>query len=155
MTQLENRLPPPLLWLIASAITWLVARADIDGSPLQSTASEWLGVLFAVVGIGVAFAGLREFSKANTTSDPHNIDKASALVTTGVYRFTRNPMYVGLSLLSIGWGLRLGTAVGLAVGTGLLIVALIFLQIRPEERALSETFGSEYAEYRSSVRRWI
>lgn len=155
MARFENRIPPPLLWVIASAVTWIVARLDLDGSPLESTTSEWLGVLFAVVGIGIAFAGLREFSKANTTVDPHKVENASTVVSSGIYRFTRNPMYVGLVLMSIGWGLRLGTAIGMVIGTGLLLVALTVLQIRPEERALSAAFGSEYDEYKASVRRWL
>ncbi len=155
MTRFENKIPPPLLWVIASAVTWLVARLDLDGSPLESATSEWLGVLLAVTGISVAFAGLREFSKANTTSDPIRIQEASTVVTTGIYRFTRNPMYLGLTLMSIGWGLRLGTAIGMAAGTGLLLVTLTLLQIRPEERALTAAFGDAYTDYASSVRRWL
>lgn len=155
MARLENRIPPPILWVIASALTWLVDRIDVDGSPLASTASEWLGVLLAVIGIGIAFTGLREFSKAQTTVDPHRIDEASSLVTTGIYRFTRNPMYVGLTLMSIGWALRLGTVLGMIVGTGFLVTVVTFLQIRPEERALRQNFGAAYDEYTTKVRRWI
>ena len=132
-----------------------MAKLDLDGAPLESTTSEWLGVLLAVAGIAVAFAGLREFSKANTTSDPIRIQEASTVVTTGIYRFTRNPMYLGLTLISIGWGLRLGTVVGLVAGTGLLLVSLTLLQIRPEERALTEAFGDAYTDYAASVRRWL
>ena len=132
-----------------------MAKLDLDGAPLESTTSEWLGVLLAVAGIAVAFAGLREFSKANTTSDPIRIQEASTVVTTGIYRFTRNPMYLGLTLISIGWGLRLGTVVGLVAGTGLLLVSLTLLQIRPEERSLTEAFGDAYTDYAASVRRWL
>lgn len=140
---------------MAAVVTWVVARLDLDGSPLESTTSEWLGVLLAVTGIAIAFAGLREFSKANTTVDPVKIEEASAVVTSGIYRVTRNPMYLGLSLMSIGWGLRLGTLVGMVAGTGLLVAALTYLQIKPEERALTAAFGSDYTDYTDSVRRWL
>jgi protein-S-isoprenylcysteine O-methyltransferase Ste14 len=155
VSRLENKIPPPLLWVIASALTWIVARLDLDGSPLQSTFAEWAGVLLAILGIGIAFAGLREFSKANTTVDPHRIEEASTVVRTGIYRLTRNPMYVGLTLLSIGWAFRLGTVVGMVVGTGFLLTVLTYLQIKPEERALTKAFGSDYTDYQASVRRWI
>ena len=155
MSRLENKIPPPLLWVIASALTWIVARLNLDSSPLESTFAEWAGVLLAVVGIGSAFAGLREFNKAQTTVDPHKIDEASTVVRTGIYRITRNPMYLGLTLISIGWALRLGTAAGLVVGTGFLVTVLTYLQIKPEERALTKAFGSEYTDYQATVRRWI
>lgn len=155
MSGLQTRIPPPLLWVIAAAITWIVARVDVDGSPLSGIASEWLGVAMAALGIAIAFAGIREFGRANTTSDPIHVDEASTVVSTGVYRFTRNPMYLGLVLISIGWALRLGTAAGMVVGTGFLIVVLTVLQIRPEEEAMTARFGQGYLDYRASVRRWI
>ncbi|MGI9599069.1 MAG: methyltransferase family protein [Acidimicrobiales bacterium] len=155
MKRLENTIPPPVLWLVASILTFVVDRFDLDGSPLQSTIAEWGGVALAAVGVGIAMLGGRRFARAGTTFDPHTIDSASTLVTGGIYRVSRNPMYLGLVLLSIGWALRLGTAVGMIVGTGSLVIALTYLQIRPEERALRERFGDDYDRYRSTVRRWI
>ncbi len=155
VSRFQNKVPPPILWVISAAITWIVDRLDLDGSPLASTASEWIGVAVALLGIWIAFSGLREFSRSGTTSDPVNIEKASKLVTGGVYRFTRNPMYLGLTLISIGWAFRLGTAAGLVIGTGFLMAALTWLQIEPEERAMTAAFGEEYSEYTQRVRRWI
>lgn len=155
VSRFQNKVPPPILWVISAAVTWIVDRLDLDGSPLASTASEWIGVAIALVGIWIAFSGLREFSRSGTTSDPVNIEGASKLVTGGIYRFTRNPMYLGLTLISIGWAFRLGTAAGMAAGTGFLMAALTWLQIQPEEEVLTSKFGQDYTDYTQSVRRWL
>lgn len=155
MTWLEHKIPPPLIWVLASALIYAIDRADVDGSPLESTAADLLGFAVGVAGVAVAFLGLRSFSRAGTTVDPHSIDNASTLVISGVYRLTRNPMYLGMALLSIGWALRLGTVVGLIVGPAFLVLALTRLQIQPEERVLAAKFGESYDRYRSDVRRWL
>lgn len=155
MERLENKIPPPLLWVAATVVTFAVDRADLDGSPLESPLADWLGLAVALVGVGVAAAGLKRFAALATTVDPHHIDGATTLATDGIYGLTRNPMYVGLVLLSIAWALRLGTVAGMVAGTTFLIVALTYLQIRPEERALSAKFGDSYDQYKSRVRRWI
>ncbi len=155
VSRLEHRMPPPLWWVVGAALTWLVDRADLDGSPLESSFNDLLGIVLAFAGVGLGASGLSRFSKAGTTSDPHNIDQASALVTDGVFRFTRNPMYLGLVLILCGWAFRLGSVTGLIVGPGFLLAVLTFFQIRPEEKTLKARFGQEYADYASKVRRWI
>ncbi len=155
MHRLENKVPPPGLLALAGLLTFLVDRFDPDESPLSGPAAVIVAVLLGLAGVVLGVLGVRRFRSAGTTVDPHSIDKASTLVVDGVYRFTRNPMYLGLVLLSIAWGLRLGTIVGLVVGTGALVVALTVLQIRPEERVLGQRFGDEYEQYRTRVRRWL
>ena len=144
-----------MLWIIASLVIFGIDRLDLDGSPLDGSAADWIGVALGLTGVGLAAAGGRRFVAAGTTTDPNRPDKASTLVTGGIYRFTRNPMYLGLVLLSAGWALRLGSLVGLLIGSGGLVAALTWLQIRPEERILGQTFGAEYHDYRSRVRRWL
>ncbi|MEM7274038.1 MAG: isoprenylcysteine carboxylmethyltransferase family protein, partial [Actinomycetota bacterium] len=107
------------------------------------------------VGIGLGVAGIVTFSRVGTTVDPHRIENASILVTEGIYRFTRNPMYLGLVLVCAGWGIRLGSVVGTVVGSALLFGVLRQFQIIPEERMMTERFGETYERYRASVRRWI
>ncbi len=149
------KIPPPLLMVAAMAVTYLVDRADLDGSPLESTAGDIVGTVLGIAGLACALLGVQRFSGAGTTVDPHSIENASTLVVSGIYRFTRNPMYLGMVLLTTGLALRLGTALGLLVGSGLLMLALVKLQIEPEERVLGTKFGQSYERYRNNVRRWL
>lgn len=98
--------------------------------------------------------GAREFQRAKTTVNPLHPERATAVVTGGIYRFTRNPMYVGIALVLVGWFVVVG---GLSAIAGLPLFAwyITRFQVVPEERALSSKFGAEYADYLQSVRRWV
>ena len=76
------------------------------------------------------------------------------MVSTGIYRVTRNPMYLGLSLVLVAWAVFLSSAWAL-LGVAAFVLYMDRLQIAPEERALSKLFGSEYTAYRAKVRRWL
>lgn len=106
------------------------------------------------VGLAIGLAGVRSFRSAGTTVNPLKPDGSSALVVNGIFRRTRNPMYLGLLLLLLGWGLYLANPFAL-----LLVVAfppyMNRFQIRPEERALEAAFGQAFTEYRRRVRRWL
>jgi protein-S-isoprenylcysteine O-methyltransferase Ste14 len=97
---------------------------------------------------------MREFRRAGTTIDPLRLDKTTALVTEGVYRYTRNPMYLSLTLMLCAWAIWLG-GVWAWVGPIALALWLDRFQIRPEERAMSRRFGADYDRYRRNVRRWL
>lgn len=94
------------------------------------------------------------FRKVGTTVHPLEPNKATYLVTDGVFRFSRNPMYLGLLLLLIGWAVWLGSASPWLVPP-LFVIVLTLVQIIPEERALHQRFGEEYVSYQRSVSRWI
>ena len=108
----------------------------------------------AAAGGIVALAGVRAFGRARTSVNPLAPQNASALVTAGVYQFTRNPMYLGMGLVLVGWAVWLGNAAAL-LGLPLFVVLLDTLQIKPEERALRQRFGEAYARYAARVRRWL
>jgi protein-S-isoprenylcysteine O-methyltransferase Ste14 len=118
------------------------------------------GVRFGAVAVLLVFAGLmagraiRAFARVGTTINPVNIDAASILVTSGVYRISRNPMYVGLTsvLAALGVGLASGWAL---VGPVLFVLFITRFQIIPEERVMQAKIGSGYSAYRDSVRRWL
>jgi protein-S-isoprenylcysteine O-methyltransferase Ste14 len=86
--------------------------------------------------------------------DPHKPEKASSLVTSGVYRITRNPMYVALGLALGAWGIRLGSLLSMA-GVVLFMLYITRFQIIPEERVMKEKFGEQFEAYQSRVRRWL
>jgi len=153
MRALENRIPPPLVFLLVGAAMWTVAQAmpavEVDRTWRLAIASVFL----LLAGI-FAFPAFRAFGRAKTTSNPINIEAASTLVTGGVYRYTRNPMYTGLTCL------LLALAVYLAVPWAFLgpLAFVLFItrfQIVPEERVLRSKFGKAYSDYQQRVRRWI
>lgn len=146
---MENRIPPPILTLVLAMAMWpLAAEAP---SPLWRTVTA-IGIFLLAAFFGLP--ALRAFRGAGTTIDPVRIDRASALVTGGIYRVTRNPMYVSLTLMLCSWALWLG---GSWVWTGPVFLALWLdrFQIRPEERVMSARFGDAYLRYRGEVRRWL
>ncbi len=153
MHWLEHRIPPPVIAALAALIAWLLSRAvapDAAAGPIALIA----GVLVAVIGLVIAAFGVRSFRRAGTTLNPHTPAEASALVESGIYRHTRNPMYLGLALVLTGWAIGLASATAL-VGPVLFLAWITRFQIIPEERALARKFGSAFEAYRCRVRRWI
>jgi protein-S-isoprenylcysteine O-methyltransferase Ste14 len=150
---LEHRIPPPLLAMgIAVAMGGLALLSPAPAFPFVARAA--LAAVF-FVGAGVfGFPAFVAFAKAGTTVSPVQIDRSSALVTSGIYRITRNPMYVSLALLLCALTAWLGLPLG-ALGPAAFVAFVTRFQIIPEERALSARFGSAYDAYRQSVRRWL
>jgi protein-S-isoprenylcysteine O-methyltransferase Ste14 len=107
-----------------------------------------------VVGFLLAFSGIAAFRCARTTIDPHRPEAASSLVVGGVYRYTRNPMYLGLTMLLLAWTLYLAVPAALA-GPLLFAAYITRFQIIPEERVLAQKFGADYAAYLRKVRQWL
>lgn len=146
---MENRIPPPILTIALGIAMWF--GASVDPAPWWRTGVALL--LFMAAG-AMGFPALSAFRRAGTTINPVRIDQAASLVTSGVYRVTRNPMYVALTLLLAAWATWLGGA-WVWAGPVLLALWLDRFQIRPEERAMAARFGDEYQRYRKQVRRWL
>lgn len=111
--------------------------------------------LLVLVGLSFDLAGLLAFRASRTTVNPLRPERASALVTRGVYRITRNPMYVGMVFLLLAWGVYLAHWPALLLGPVVYMLYLNRFQIAPEERALLGLFGEEYRTYMARVRRWL
>ncbi|QTD47376.1 isoprenylcysteine carboxylmethyltransferase family protein [Ottowia testudinis] len=157
MKPLQHRIPPPVIDLAIGVLMWVLARA-VPSAQLWPTAA-WsvptlVGLVIAFAGGGVALAGALQFRRAGTTVNPLAPQRASALVTTGIYRFTRNPMYLGMLLVLVGWGVYLGNAAAW-VALPLFVWLLNKLQIEAEERILRERFGADFERYAGQVRRWV
>jgi protein-S-isoprenylcysteine O-methyltransferase Ste14 len=152
MNALENKVPPPIVALLIGAGMWAVARLSPlpGGSPLRLTVACGL----AGLGVLVAMLGMLAFRRAKTTINPVNIAAASSIVTSGVYRYTRNPMYVGLTLMLVGWAVYMAAPFAL-VGPAMFMLFITRFQIIPEERVLTSKFGGEYRKYQERVRRWL
>ncbi len=153
MQALELRVPPPVVALAVAAAMWGAAlvTARIEMSVLLRVSAT---LAFAIAGIGIAVSGVIAFRRAHTTLSPVKPEAASFLVTSGVYRFTRNPMYLGLCLVLLAWATLLSSAVAL-LGPLVFMLYIGRFQIVPEETALSERFGEAFSNYKRKVRRWI
>lgn len=128
-----------------------IAAPGFDFSlPGQKSAALALGAVSAAA----ALVSLVRFFRAGTTIDPTAPEKASALVVDGLYRYSRNPMYLSMLGALIAWGLWLGNPVALIVPAVFAWIITEY-QIKPEEAALSARFGVAYEDYQKRVRRWI
>jgi protein-S-isoprenylcysteine O-methyltransferase Ste14 len=141
-------LPPVWLGLFV-ALGWVQAARFPLGS--FGAAGDWIGALLVGAGLALAIAAAVEFRRARTTIIPH--EEPSAIVTSGVYRFSRNPIYLGDALILAGLGLRWDSVLALVLVP--VFVAVITARfIRPEEARLRVRFGAEFEAWAARVRRW-
>ena len=153
MHKLETKIPAPFIAIAAGGMMKLYARSApvaIDTSPLFAEVGIRLAQLSAVIAL-VAFAS---FYIARTTINPLDPSRASALVTGGIFRITRNPMYLSLLLLLVAYAIRLGSWVEW-LGPVVFAAYVTRFQIIPEERILAAKFGAAFLAYKSRTRRWI
>jgi len=155
MQRLETTVPPLIWMLIAALVSWFVSMTNVDDSWLADGRGGFVAALAGLAGFGMMVAGIVAFRQAGTAVNPHDIHAASAFVSNGPYRFTRNPMYLGMAFLIAAWSLGVGTIVGLIAAEGLFVLVMTRLQIQPEERMLSSKFGVVYDQYCANVRRWL
>lgn len=153
MSALDLKVPP-----VALALATAAAMAALAWSvPAGAIAFPWhlpAGVALALAGLGLCAAGVASFRRARTTVNPMTPDASSALVETGVYAHTRNPMYLGFAIVLAGLAVALANAASLAM-VPLFALYLDRYQIVPEERALTARFGPAFAAYAARVRRWL
>ena len=150
---LETKVPPPLIALALVAGMWL-ATLVTPVVPLADVVRVPIVCVLAAGGVAFGFAGSLAFRRAGTTVNPLKPERATQLVTSGVYRITRNPMHVGLLLGLVA--LALYFAAPLALAGPVLFAAYIHrFQIKPEEWALEAKFGSVYVDYKQRVHRWL
>jgi len=153
MRGLELKIPPVAQFIVAAVLMLLIAVSAPSGAfsfPAQLFAASVLLLAAGLVGL----AGVRAFLRAGTTVNPLRPEAASRLVAHGIYRRTRNPMYLALLLALVAWGVWLGNAAALVVIPAFVLIMNRF-QIRAEERALEQLFGEDFIAYKRAVRRWI
>ena len=113
-----------------------------------------MAVLLALAGLALDVSGLIAFHRAKTTLNPRSPERSTSIVRSGPYRFTRNPMYLGLALMLLGLCAYLANP-ATVVAVAVFIAYITRFQIIPEERLLHAKFGESYAQYKRSVRRWL
>ena len=153
MQALELRIPPPLVTLLTAGAMWVISFA----TPAIHTPHALrisLAVTVSLIGLAFGLAGMLTFRLAKTTINPHNPKKTTSLVCSGVYRITRNPMYVGLLFTLLAWAVFL-SSLWCLLGIVAFVLYIGRFQIAPEERVLEAIFGSEFLDYKARVRRWL
>jgi protein-S-isoprenylcysteine O-methyltransferase Ste14 len=152
MDKLNLKVPPVVVFLVCLSLLILfdnyLPGISFPGIPW------WIITIPVMVGLVVALTGVIQFSMRSTTVNPHRPGNTTTLVTDGIYRFTRNPMYLGLLLLMVAAVLKLGNIFGILI-VAIFILYMNRFQIRPEEQAMEEKFGDAYRNYKQDVRRWI
>ncbi|MEE9447431.1 MAG: isoprenylcysteine carboxylmethyltransferase family protein [Arenicellales bacterium] len=152
-TRLEHKIPPPVYGLFTGLLIWMLNKwlpsLEIIPSNIQT-----LGWFILAFGVSIDIISLAQFHQNKTTLNPLKPDNASTIVATGMYRFSRNPMYLGMLIALIGWAVQMGNIAGFAC-LPLFVWIITQMQILPEERILKEKFGASYVDYLKRVRRWI
>jgi protein-S-isoprenylcysteine O-methyltransferase Ste14 len=147
------RFPPPLVYVIA-VIAGVLLHAFVFPLPLGLPLSARVGlaVLAALLGLGIGGSAFGHFRR--TGQDPKPWESTPEIISTGSYRFTRNPMYVGMALFQISIGVGLGN--GWIIALVPPVLAVVYkTAIRHEEAYLEGKFGETYIQYKASVRRWL
>lgn len=150
---LDHKIPPPVVGLSCAALAWVVSWS------LPQFDFDWqlrvpVAVVLALLGAGIDLWALLAFHSARTTVNPLAPGRSSVVVTSGIYRVSRNPMYLGMALLLLAWCMFLGNPPSV-LSVVLFCAYITRFQILPEERLLLAKFGAPYARYLSEVRRWI
>lgn len=153
MALLDHKIPPPIIGGLIALAMWLSAAA---GPHLMMSEGFRYTVTISVVLIGLAFelTAVLAFRAHRTTVNPMSPERTCSVVTTGVYRISRNPMYVGMSCMLLGLAVYL-TSLLSALGPVTFMCYITHFQIKPEERVLTRLFGDDYLQYFEKVRRWL
>tara|TARA_B100001109_G_scaffold142190_1_gene115767 strand:+ start:978 stop:1424 length:447 start_codon:yes stop_codon:yes gene_type:complete len=148
---MNNKVPPPLVTLFFACCIYFSRDFFLTINTLALTLLSY--VLF-LLGFGILFTAARSFKKHNTTINPIKIETASSLVVSGIFNYSRNPMYLGMALILLGLSLKFNLLGGL-IFTALFILFITNFQIKPEEKAMQKIFNEEFVNYKNKVRRWL
>ena len=153
MSRLELKIPPDVVWVAVAGLMWLTSRLTV-GFAAGESLRRALALILIVAGTWLIVAARVALDRAGTTWHPTEPGRTTALVTSGVYRFSRNPTYLGMEIVLLSWAVVLASPA--AVLVSVLFVAYIGrFQIRPEEMTLAASLGEDYHVYLQRVRRWV
>jgi len=148
---MNNKIPPPIVTIFFGLCIYL-SRSYFP--VFSGSALNVLSIFFFVCGIFVFAAAVISFKKQKTTVNPISIENASSLVVSGIFKHSRNPMYLGMSFVLLGLTFKFNVIGGLLF-TGIFMLFITIFQIKPEEVAMEKLFGQEWKDYTKNVRRWL
>ena len=148
---MSNKIPPPIVTLFFGLCIYLSRPyfPEFSSSLLIS-----MSVISFVVGISIFVAAVGSFKKQKTTVNPISIEKASSLVISGIFKYSRNPMYLGMSFVLLGLAFKFNLIGGLLF-TSIFMSFITIFQIKPEEVAMEKLFEQQWKDYIKNVRRWL
>ena len=153
MRVLELKVPPLAVGVLLAALMWLVSRG-VPALTFVFPSRKLLALSFAITGAIIIVVAVANFRRAKTTINPMKPESSSSLVFSGIYKLSRNPMYLGFLFALVGWAVFLSNALAFVF-----LPAFIFymnqFQIEPEEKVLAAKFGQEFVDYKSRVGRWL
>ena len=150
---MKLKIPPALVFLFFAIVMYLLSKLLTVGT-FDFFGRRYLTIALLVLAVLIGIVSLYQFYRAKTTVDPTVPSKASQLVTNGLYKFSRNPMYLAMLLILLALGLILGNAFN-TLTAAFFVAYMNKYQIGPEEEVLSNIFGKEYTSYCTQVRRWF
>lgn len=153
MKLLELKIPPVLLVIIFALLMQGLSSA-LPNLGLEYSLRLSLFLLLSTGAIFIALLGVWHFKKAKTTVNPTKPESSSSLVQDGIYQYTRNPMYLGMAIFLIGFGIFLNSVYAIILVLAFIGYMTLF-QIKPEEAALKKVFGKEFQKYQEQTRRWL
>ena len=153
MNALALKVPPVAQVIITAAAMYGVSKM-VPALTFSLNGSTALAVGLGAMGMSLGVMGVTQFRKAQTTPNPQALEKVSSLVTSGIYRYSRNPMYLGLVLILLGWAFYLSHFLAFVL-LPVFILYMTRFQIQPEEQMMARKFGKTYQAYLNKVRRWI
>ena len=148
---MKNKIPPPVVTLICVLLIYLSKPLFPE---LTFNYSNQLCLFFLISGFSIILISFQTFKKEKTTINPIKIEKASSLVTSGIFKYSRNPMYLGMVLILISTAIKFSLYGGLLVIVFFVYFITIF-QILPEEKAMKKLFGEDFTNYKNKTRRWF
>jgi len=153
MQVFELKVPPAALVVVFAVAMW-AASTVFSAASFPLPGASIIAFALAFIGSGIAVAGVFAFRRHDTTVNPMKPETTATIVTAGIYCVTRNPMYLGIAFVLLGLAIYLANLAALLLVPAFIAYMTRF-QIKPEERALLEKFGSNFADYMAAVRRWI
>ena len=149
---LELKVHPPIVLVLCLGLVYILSHyLPILAIPSMLSGLYWY---IGLTGVLVALAGIWEFRKAKTTINPTKPEKTSHLVSGGIYRVTRNPMYLGMVCIITAAIFKFGNYFGF-IALPCFMLYITQFQIKPEERIIESIFGEQYVAYKKKVRRWL
>ena len=151
MINLTTKIPPPIITLIFGLIIYF---SKTFFNQFFSYNNNIISLFLLILGLTVFILAVKAFNRQKTTVNPLEPRKASSLVSSGIFKYSRNPMYLGMLIVLLSISFKFNLAGGIVISLFFYLFITKF-QILPEEEAMNELFGDEFIEYSNRTRRWI